>query len=84
MVLIKGLLKAFWTTFLHAALSLITGQFKEGILKIVDEIKSHPGTGEEKRALAIKLIKAMGITLKDSLLNLAIEIAVSLIKGYRP
>ena len=82
--IIKGLLKAFWSSFLEAALSLIAGKSKEAIKNIVAALQDSNLTGEQKKAEAIKQIKALGIDLKGSLLNLAIEISLNLVKGWKP
>lgn len=49
---------------------------------VVDDMQSHTElTGEEKRAMVIAAIKESGWTLAGSLLNLAIEIAVTFLSA---
>jgi len=84
----QGLIKAFFSAFMQAFLNLLVGKLNQTVLQIVNAVGSNDDWSDEakrKEAFAqIKLIAAnAGIELKDSVLNLAIEIAVKIWKGER-
>ena len=83
-LIIKGLLKTFWVSFLDAALALILGKAKEAFLNIIATLENQDLTGEQKKAEALKLIKNLALGIPNSMVNLAIEIAVNLVKRYKP
>ncbi len=70
--------------FLNVALTLILGRLKVFVLETVEKYNAETITNEEKRDLAFTEIKsraaAEGKTLRDSLINLVREIAVTLLK----
>ena len=78
------ILRMFWSAFLSAALSLILGKSKEAVMQIILTVDNKDLTGEQKKAEVLRLIKELSLTLPKSVLNLAIEVAVNLIKGWKP
>jgi hypothetical protein len=70
--------------FLNALLSLILGSLKKVVLEIIAKLSYENITDEEKRKAAFEQIKqaavAEGRILKDSLINLVIELAVQYLK----
>jgi len=70
--------------FLNIILGMILGKLKDFALKTVSKLNAETITNEEKRKLAFQQIKdeaiAAGKDLRDSLINLSLEAAVSLIK----
>ena len=83
-LIIKALLKSFWSSFINAALSIILGKSKEAFINIIEAVENQNLTSEEKKAVALQQIKLLGLGSRDSLINLAIELAVNLIKNWRP
>lgn len=69
---------------LNLALSLIVGSLKGLLLRNVEALNAGSLTNEEKRKEAFNIFKRdsqkTGKELRDSLINLAIELAVTLIK----
>ena len=49
---------------------------------VINLLSDDEHTGEEKRKIAIKRLRALGIKLTDSLLNLGIEIALASLKSF--
>lgn len=70
--------------FLNIVLGIILGRVKAFALQTIERLDATTLTNEEKRTEAFKLIKAEGISegksLRDSLINLAIEAAVTWLK----
>jgi hypothetical protein len=70
--------------FLNLLLSLILGSLKELLLKHIDNVNAENFTNKEKRDVVFNAFKAdvkdSGKNLKDSMLNLAIEAGVTLVK----
>lgn len=77
-------LRIFWSTFLSAALSLILGKAKDAVMQIVATVENKDLTGEQKNAEVLRLVKDLYLVIPKSVLNLAIEIAVNLVKGWKP
>lgn len=65
-------------------LSMIAGRLKDFIIKVIQKLDYETITNKEKREKAFEEIKseaqAQGKTLRDSLVNLVIELAVTLVK----
>jgi hypothetical protein len=81
----KWLIKRFFKPFAKAMLEHLLGELSEvAILAVKEAAKMETWTNEEKRKRAFEMIKAEAIArgkeLKDSAINLAIELAVQLIK----
>ncbi|MFA0745246.1 MAG: hypothetical protein LASZOEIN_002056 [Candidatus Fervidibacter sp.] len=81
----KWLVKRFFKPFAKAMLEHLLGELSEvAILAVKEAAKMETWTNEEKRKRAFEMIKAEAIAsgkeLKDSAINLAIELAVQLIK----
>jgi hypothetical protein len=81
----KWLVKRFFKPFTKAMLEHLLGELSEvAILAVKEAAKMETWTNEEKRKRAFEMIKAEAIArgkeLKDSAINLAIELAVQLIK----
>ena len=49
---------------------------------VISLLSDDEHTGKEKREIAIKRLRALGIKLTDSLLNLGIEIALASLKSF--
>jgi hypothetical protein len=81
----KWLMKRFFKPFVKAMLEHLLGELSEvAILAVKEAAKMETWTNEEKRKRAFEMIKAEAIArgkeLKESAINLAIELAVQLIK----
>lgn len=81
----KWLVKRFFKPFAKAMLEHLLGELSEvTILAVKEAAKMETWTNEEKRKRAFEMIKAEAIArgkkLKESAINLAIELAVQLIK----
>jgi len=81
----KWLVKRFFKPFAKAMLQNLLGELAEvAIIAVKEAAKMETWTNEEKRKRAFEIIKseavARGKELKDSAINLAIELAVQLIK----
>ncbi len=81
----KWLIKRFFKPFAKAMLQAILGELAEVAIVAVREMsKLETLTNDEKRKRAFEVIKAEAIArgkaLKDSAINLAIELAVQLVK----
>jgi hypothetical protein len=81
----KWLVKRFFKPFVKAMIEHLLGELSEiAILAVKEAAKMETWTNEEKRKRAFEMIKAEAIArgkeLKDSAINLAIELAVQLIK----
>ena len=70
--------------FARLLLSMLLGKLKDFALVVVTNLAATDLTNEEKRAKAFEEIKKQakiaGKDLRDSFINLAIELAVQLIK----
>lgn len=70
--------------FLNLVLNIILGSMKTILLKTIEDINADNLTNEVKRKAVFDNIKAVSIAqgkvIKDSLLNLAVEAGVSLLK----
>lgn len=70
--------------FLNIILGMILGKLKAFALSTVEKLNAETLTNEEKREAAFKAIKEEGIeegkSLRDSLINLIIEVAVTYLK----
>jgi len=70
--------------FINALLGMILGSLKKIALNTIKDLDAQTITNDEKRAIAFQTLKDAakeeGKTLRDSLINLAIELAVSLLK----
>lgn len=73
-----------WKIIANMLLSMIAGKLKDFIIKVIQNLDYETITNKEKRDKAFQEIKdqakAEGKTLRDSLINLAIELAVSLVR----
>lgn len=73
-----------WKIIANMLLSMIAGKLKDFIIKVIQNLDYETITNKEKREKAFQEIKDQakveGKTLRDSLINLAIELAVSLVK----
>jgi hypothetical protein len=81
----KWLVKRFFKPFVKAMLEHLLGELSEiAILAVKEAAKMETWSNEEKRRRAFEMIKAEAIArgkeLKESAINLAIELAVQLIK----
>jgi len=82
----KWLVKRFFKPFAKSMLQVVVGELAEFVIYVV-RLFSHIDhlTDEEKRKKAFEAIKheakQRGLEIKDSAINLAIELAVQLIKG---
>jgi hypothetical protein len=81
----KWLVKRFFKPFAKAMIEHLLGELSEiAILAVKEAAKMETWTNEEKRKRAFEMIKAEAIArgkeLKESAINLAIELAVQLIK----
>jgi hypothetical protein len=81
----KWLVKRFFKPFAKAMLEHLLGELSEvAILAVKEAAKMETWTNEEKRKRAFEMIKAEAIArgkeLKESPINLAIELAVQLMK----
>ena len=63
-----------------AVKALVGSNIFDQIRNTVEQINNEELSGDEKRALAISALKEMGLTIANILLNLAIEVAVLLLK----
>lgn len=82
----QTLIKSFFTTFLQAFLNLLVGKLNNTILQIVQDVgKNTDWSDEAKRNEAFAKIKLIAINtgkeLKDSTINLALELALKILKG---
>lgn len=70
--------------FLGLVLNIILGSLKTVLLKNIEKVNAENLTNEEKRKAVFDKMKidakAEGKVLKDSLLNLVIEVGVNLLK----
>lgn len=70
--------------FLGMVLNIVLGSFKNVLLKNIESVNAENLTNEEKRKAVFDKMKidakAEGKVLKDSLLNLVIEVGVNLLK----
>jgi hypothetical protein len=77
--------KAFLSAIFNQATTLILAKVQEIAKQVVAEVNLLDLTDEEKRKAAFDKIKAIalsqGIEIKDSLINLAIELAVTYFKN---
>jgi hypothetical protein len=81
----KWLVKRFFKPFAKAMIEHLLGELSEiAILAVKEAAKMETWSNEEKRRRAFEMIKAEAIArgkeLKESAINLAIELAVQLIK----
>jgi hypothetical protein len=81
----KWLVKRFFKPFAKAMLEHLLGELSEvAILAVKEAAKMETWTNEEKRKRTFEMIKAEAIArgkeLKESAINLAIELTVQLIK----
>jgi len=81
----KWLVKRFFKPFAKAMLQSLLGELADvAIIAVKEAAKMETWTNEEKRKRAFEMIKAEAIAsgkeLKDSIINLAIELAVQLVK----
>ena len=81
----KWLVKRFFKPFAKAMLQAVLGELAQVAIFAVQQLSSvETLTDEEKRKKAFEIIKAeakqRGKELKDSAINLAIELAVQLLK----
>lgn len=71
-------------TFLKILLGMIAGKLKDFVLEVVSGLEKETITNKEKRDAAFQQIKhratVAGRDIRDSAINLAIELAVSLLK----
>jgi hypothetical protein len=79
----KKILRAFAIFLLNFAIKVIIGA---GVFNKIQEIvieanKNKDWTGEQKKEFVKQEIKKLGIAMKKSATNLAIETAVSKLKG---
>lgn len=70
--------------FLGMVLNIVLGSLKNVLLKNIESVNAENLTNEEKRKAVFDKMKidakAEGKVLKDSLLNLVIEVGVNLLK----
>jgi len=81
----KWLIKRFFKPFAKKMIEALLGELAEvAIVAVKEASKMETWTNEEKRKRAFEMIKAEAIArgkeLKESSINLAIELAVQLIK----
>jgi hypothetical protein len=81
----KWLVKRFFKPFAKAMLEHVVGELADFVIYVVRTLMTVDNlTSEEKRKQAFEAIKAEAkrrrVELKDSTINLAIELAVQLIK----
>jgi hypothetical protein len=81
----KWLVKRFFKPFAKAMLEHVVGELADFVIYVVRTLMTVDNlTSEEKRKQAFEAIKAEAkrrrVELKDSAINLAIELAVQLIK----
>jgi hypothetical protein len=81
----KWLVKRFFKPFAKAMLQHVVGELADFVIYVVRTLMTVDNlTSEEKRKQAFEAIKAEAkrrrVALKDSAINLAIELAVQLIK----
>jgi hypothetical protein len=81
----KWLVKRFFKPFAKGMLQALLGELADvAIVAVKEAAKMETWTNEEKRRRAFEMIKAEAIAsgkeFKDSAINLAIELAVQLIK----
>jgi hypothetical protein len=86
--ILKALISRFFKAFLQAFLSLLVGKLSTTVLQIVQDINGEiDWTDEQKRKEAFARIKQIvissGLEIKDSTINLALEIAVSIWKDLK-
>lgn len=86
--IIQGLIKAFFSQFLRAFLNLLVGKLSDTVIEIVSTVgKNTDWTDAQKREEAYSKIKEIAknnsIQLKDSVVALITEIAVSIWKGTK-
>ena len=81
------LLRSFWSvlkTIFTGAVELLLAQLKDIAIQTVSELENTDLTNEQKRTEAFKRIgeyaKGKGLQVKDSLINLIIEIALQYVK----
>ena len=84
----KWLVKRFFKPSAKAMLELVVGELADFVIYVVRSLVTVDNlTSEEKRKQAFEAIKAEAqrrrVALKDSAINLAIELAVQLIKRGR-
>jgi len=81
----KWLVKRFFKPLAKGMLQALLGELADvAIVAVKEAAKMETWTNEEKRKRAFEMIKAEAIAsgkeLKDSVINLAIELAVQLVK----
>lgn len=83
----NSLVRALWgmlKQIFSGSVEMILAQIKDFTFKTVQELDTATLTNEEKRKKAFRKIKRYakeeGIAIRDSLINLAIEIAVQYLK----
>lgn len=84
----QGLIKSFFTVFMQALLNLLMGKLSTTVLQIVQDIgKNTDWSDEVKRKEAFAKIKLIaqntGKDIRDSIVSLALEVAVSILKGNK-
>lgn len=84
----QGLIKSFFSSFLQAFLNILVGSLSNTILKIVQDVgRNTDWSNEAKRNEAFAKIKLIAINsgneLKDSTINLALELALNILKGNK-
>lgn len=84
----QGLIKSFFTVFMQALLNLLMGKLSTTVLQIVQDIgKNTDWSDEVKRKEAFAKIKLIaqntGKDIRDSIISLALEVAVSILKGNK-
>lgn len=84
----KTLISKFFKAFLQAFLNVLVGKLSDTVLQIVQNVdRNTDWSNEAKRKEAFSQIKLITINngkeLKDSVINLAIETAVSVWKDLR-
>jgi len=82
----KWLVKRFFKPFAMAMLQVIVGELAEFVIYVVQQLSTLDNlTNEDKRKAAFEAIKQEAkrrkLEIRDSAINLAIELAVQLIKG---
>ena len=74
----------FRMILLQGLARIILGNDVFSIIKdiVINLLSDDEHTGKEKREIAIKRLRALGVKLTDSFLNLGIEIALNSLKTF--
>ncbi len=79
----QALISKFFTAFTQAFLNILMKEASIMVIQIVQDVNKEDISNEEKRKLAVARIKLALNNAKESSINLAVELAVKILKGER-